>query len=220
MIKRLLVAVLALSFCGIVSAQEPQDPWVWPDQHIQDALYLHVGLGPKIGGGLAMATTPSFFDFDLKSRFAYQGGVAFNVNISHHSSLGLLGIGRWGLDVEVLYEARSFKAGNETLMMNYMEIPVLLQFYLAPEFHMEAGLTPTKLINISPDNLQSGNVVANMGGIKGDDVMISAGACFKTPFNLVIGLRYNLGISEWAENFHSKTSTVMASFNYLFPLIK
>ncbi len=220
MFKKFLITVLALSFCDITFAQEQQDQWIWPDQHIEDALYLHIGLGPTIGGGLAMATNPSFFDYDLKSGFAYQGGVAFNINVSHHSSLGLIGIGRWGVEIEALYGAKSYKAGNKTLLMNYLEIPMLLQFYLTQGLLVEAGLTPVKLINASPNYLQSGNVTADMGTMKVNDVMISAGACFKTPFGLAIGLRYNLGVSEWAENFHSKTSTAMASISYLFPLIK
>ena len=220
MFKRLLITTMALSFCAIGFAQEQQDRWVWPDEHIKEALFLHIGLGPKIGGGLAMASAPSFFDFDLKGGFAYQLGVSVNVHMAHHPSLSPQGIGRWGLEIEALYGSRSFKASNETMSMKCLEIPILLQFYITHSFQLEAGLTPVKTLNVSPEYLQTGNVVANTGNIKGDDIMVSAGACYKTAFGLVCGLRYNLGMSEWAENFHSKTSTVMVSASYLFPLIK
>ena len=220
MYKRLLIAILAMSFGGIVWAQNQQDRWIWPDEHIDDALFLHIGLGPKLGGGLAMATNPSFFDFDMKGGLAYQIGASVNIHIAHHPSLELQDIGRWGVEIEALFGSRRFNSGNETLVMNCLEMPILLQFYIAPDFQVEAGLTPVKLLSISPEYLQTGDVVAHVGHIKGNDVMASAGVCYKTAMGLDIGLRYNLGMSQWAENFHSKTSTAMVSVIYLFPLIK
>ena len=220
MYKRLLIIALALSICGLAFSQNQQDRWIWPDEHIKDALFLHIGLGPRIGGGLAMATNPSFFDFDLKGGLAYQIGASVNVHIAHHPSLDLFGIGHWGMEIEALYGSRNFNSGNGTMVMRCLEMPILLQFYFTPDFQVEAGLTPVKLLNISPEYLQTGNIVANVGAIKGNDVMVSAGACYKTSIGLDIGLRYNLGLSKWAENFHSKTSTMMVSVSYLFPLIK
>lgn len=221
MFKRLLIIILAIFFCAIAFAQEQQDSWIWPDEHIEDALFLQIGLGPKIGGGLAMATAPSFFDFDLKGSFAYQIGASVDVRIAHHPSLGPRGIGRLGLEIEALYGSRSFKAGNgRTMVMKCLEIPILLQLYITQDFQVKVGLIPVKGIGVSPDYLQTGNVVANVGDLKGDDLMFSAGICYKTTFGLAFGVCYNFGVSEWAENFHSKTSTAMVSINYLFSLIK
>ena len=220
MFKRLLIAILAMSFGGIVLAQNQQDRWIWPDEHIDDALFLHIGLGPKIGGGLAMATNPSFFDFVVKGGLTYQIGASVNIHIAHHPSLELQGIGRWGMEIEALLGSRRFNSNNKAIVMNCLEMPILLQFYITPDFQVETGLTPVKLLSISPEYLQTGNVVANVGNIKGNDVMISAGVCYKTTIGLDIGLRYNLGMSKWAENFHCKTSTAMVSVIYLFPLIK
>ena len=220
MFKRVLITDIVLLFCGITFAQQQQDCWIWPDEHIEDALFLQIGMGPKVGAGLAIATNPAFFDFDLKGGLAYQIGAAVNVHIANHPSLKPQGIGRLGLEIEALYGSRSFNAGNETMAMKCMEIPILLQFYINHDFQVEAGLTPVKLLGVSPDYLQTGCVVANVGNIKGNDVMVSAGLSYKTAIGLALGLRYNLGMSEWAENFHSKTSTAMVSVCYLFPLIK
>lgn len=220
MYKKLIITLVALLCCAVTFAQEQEDRWIWPDEHIKDAFFLHVGLGPKVGGGLAMATVPMFYDFELKGRFAYQLGVALNANLSQHPSLGLSGIGRLGLEIEALYGSQRFKSGDETVVMNCIEIPVMLQFYITREFQVEAGLTPTKMLKVSPEYLQAGNVVANLGGIQGGDVKISAGLAYKTAMGLAVGLRYNYGLSELAENFHSKTSTAMVSISYLFPLVK
>lgn len=220
MYKKLIIIALALVSCGVLLAQEQQDRWIWPDEHIEDALFLQIGIGPKIGAGLDIASNPSFFDFNFKGSLAYQLGAAINIHVAHHPSLSLHGIDRIGLGIEALYEQRSFDADNETLEMRCFEIPVLLQFYLNRNFQLETGLTPVKLLGVTPNFLQVGDVVANIGDIKGSDVMISVGACYRTTFGLVVDLRYNYGMSEWAENFHSKTSTVLFSFNYLFSLIK
>lgn len=219
MFKRLLFTAIVLSFCGIASAQQT-DHWIWPDEHIEDALFLQIGAGPKLGAGLAMATNPAFFDFDLKGGLAYQIGAAVNVHIANHPSVKPQGIGRWGLEIEALYGSRGFKAGNHGMAMKCLEIPILLQFYVNKDIQVEAGLTPVKHIGVTPDYLQTGDVVANVGNIKGNDVMVSAGASYKTAIGLAIGLRYNIGLSEWAENFHSKTSTAMLSVSYLFPIVK
>lgn len=218
--KKLLIITLTLLFCSVMLAQEQQDRWVWPDEHIEDALFLHIGIGPKLGAGLDKATDPSFSDFHFKSGLAYQLGAAVNIHVAHHPSLGLHGIDRIGLVIEALYEQRNFNAGDETMTMKCFETPLLLQFFLTRNFQLEAGLTPVKILNVAPTNLQTGPVVAHTGGITGSDVMVSAGACYKTDFGLIFGLRYNHGMSEWAENFHSKTRTMTVSLNYLFPLMK
>ena len=55
--------------------------------------------------------------------------------------------------------------------MKCLEIPILLQLYLTRSFIMEFGVTPAKILNVKPDYLQAGEVVANVGGIKGGNVM-------------------------------------------------
>lgn len=220
MYKKLIITFLVLLFSTSIFAQKQLDSWVWPDDHIEDALYLHIDVGPKIGGGFSMATKPVFFDFGLKGGFVYQIGASLNVRVAHHPSIGLRGIGRWGLGIEAFYASRSFNAGDKIMTIKCLEIPVLLQFYITKGFQIQAGLTPVKCLRVSPDYIQTGSVVANVGDMKGDDMMISLGACYKTAFGLSFGLRYNLGMSELAENFHSKTSTAMVMVSYLFPIIK
>lgn len=220
MYKKLIITSIALLFCVLTFAQEQEDRWIWPDEHKKDALYLHVDVGPKIGGGLGLATNPEFYDFSLKSGLAYQLGAALNVRVSHHPSFGLIGIGRVGIGIEVLYSSHNFNVGGNKMRISCLEIPILVRFYITPAFQIEAGATPTKLLKVSPDYLQVGNVVANVGGIRGGDVKISLGLGYNTPFGLAIGLRYNLGMSELAENFHSKISTAMVSVSYMIPLIK
>ena len=220
MIKKLALVIALLLLGGALFAQNHKDRWIWPDEHVEDVLFIKIGVEPKIGAGLGMASNPSFFDFSIKGGFAYQIGAALNVHVSHHPSLGLAGIGRVGLEIEALYSSQNLKVGQDNMRINCLEIPVLVQLFVTSNFQIEAGATPTMILKVSPEYLQAGNVVANVGDIRGGDVKVSVGVCYNTPFGLAIGLRYNLGMSELAENFHSKISTALFSVNYMFPLIK
>lgn len=218
--KRLLLTVLAFSFSVSIFAQTRQDQWVWPDEHIEDALYPHLGIGPRIGVGFATASQPDFFDFDMGGGLAYQLGAALNFNIGHHASLGLKGIGRLGIEIEALFGSRSFSTGHGSLSMKCVEIPVLIQFYIASEFLLEVGVTPVKSLGTKPNYLNAGTTAVNVSGIKADDIMLTAGASYKTKMGLMVDLRYNYGMSQWGENFESKTSTIILGLNYLFSLTK
>lgn len=219
MFKKLSTTVLALLLYGIVWAQEQPDRWVWPDTHIRDALFFKADIGPKIGAGVSI---PSYSSDDIhpKGGLAYQLGVAANIRVEHDSSLDLFGIGRWGMEVEALFSSRSFGFPNGTLSMKCFEVPILAQFCATSSIILEAGLTPIMFLGATPEYLQLEDEVAILSGMKGNDVMLSAGACYKTSFGLVVGLRYNHGTSDWAENFQGKTRMVMFSASYLFPIVK
>ena len=148
MYKKLIITSIAILFCVFAFAQEQEDRWIWPDEHKKDALYLHVDVGPEIGGGIGFATNPEFYDFSLKSGFAYQVGAALNVHVCHHSSLGLMGIGRVGLGIEALYSSQSFNVGGDKMRISCLEIPILVRFYVTNAFQIEAGATPTKLLKV------------------------------------------------------------------------
>ena len=139
--KRLLIAALAVLLCEITFGQDQHDRWIWPDEHIEDALFLQIGVGPKIGAGLGMASNPSFFDFNFKGGLAYQLGAAVNIHVAHHPSLKLHGIERVGLEIEALYGQYGFNADENTLKMKCLEIPMLLQLYLTRSLLLEFGVT-------------------------------------------------------------------------------
>ena len=85
---------------------------------------------------------------------------------------------------------------------------------------LEAGATLVHVLGCTPATLDYQGAHFNVGGIKGNDVMLSVGACIKTSFGLMLDARYNLGCSHLAGNFDTKVSTAMLSVVYLFTMVK
>ncbi len=124
-----------------------------------------LSLGPRVGGGLSMAT-----DGDLKftdgSGFCYDAGLGLNLRFGGKDSKGraLNGQGLFGIGLELNYAGYSVKTvADENLNLGYFEVPVLLQFYPAfqtkqmKNLYIEVGPMFSTLVSKSPDELKVDN---------------------------------------------------------------
>jgi hypothetical protein len=118
---------------------------------------------------------------------------------------------------------------------NYLDLGVLFKFYPVPNLYLGAG--PSVALNLSPDNLSyssNGDTVDNgvsydadsvvqstlresLGGL--DYFMISTGLGYEFSNNILIGFRYNFGLSDALETKengfrYSETQNIMHSFNF------
>ena len=213
--KKLLLIAFALLTCHALLAQEEWN-WFGSTQDKSNRFEL----GPKIGAGLAIATQPTNFSSSFSNGLAYQLGLSANMHFGRRYSTSPGGTGWFGLEAEVLYCGRnlSIEGKGTTLSMHCLEIPLLVQFYPIPSLAINAGPTFTKILKCSPEQLQLDDVVLNTGQLSGSDVMLTAGVAYKTPINLMLDLRYNLGFSALAGNMDSKVSTAMISIVYAFKL--
>ena len=216
--KKLLLIAFALLSCQALLAQEEE--WSWSSS-TQDKSY-RFELGPKIGAGLALATKPTNYSFNFSSGLAYQVGLSANMHFGRRYSTSPGGTGWFGLEAEILYGGRmlGIEGTKANMTMHCIEIPLLLQFYPAPSLAIEAGSTLTKIIKCSPEELQLENVVLNTGQLASNDVMITMGVAYKTPINLMLDLRYNMGLFALAGNLDSKISSLKASIVYVLKLSK
>ena len=119
-----------------------------------------------------------------------------------------------------MYGIRNLGTRSGKMTIRCVELPLLFQYYPTPSLAVEAGPTFVRTLKYTPDQLQFDNVVLNIGQISGGDIMLTFGACYKTPFSLVLDLRYNFGLSNMAGNLDCKNSSLMFSVAYLFELIK
>ena len=177
-------------------------------------------MGPKVGVGVSMGSHSNFHDMDFSPGLAYQFGAVFNAHFGRRFDLSDGGTGFLGLQVEANYSKRIVKLNSSPLSERCLEVPVLVQCYLSPTMALEAGATMVHLFGCSPAILDYQGAHFNTGGIKGNDVMLSVGACYKSSFGLMLDVRYNLGCSNLAGNFDTKISTAMASIVYLFTIVK
>ena len=214
-----MLAVASLCFGSTVFAQSQEDQWIWPDEYSTDEIMFSLDAGPAIGGGVSFATAPSLIA-NFSNGLFYQFGIAANGRIVHRMSPKPHGISRIGAGMEMMLSKSNIKTESETLGILCLNIPILLHCYLTSDFYFEAGVTFVKSLKTSPDWLQAGHLMLHSGDISYSDAMFSLGASYKTPSNLTLGLRYNKGTSNLAENLDSKTSNFVFSVSYRFPIVK
>lgn len=214
--KRLFFIVLSILFSIRLMAQPPGVSGF----RLYERDYK-ISIGPKAGVGMSTSTAVQLYDFKASYGMSYQAGVAVNAHFGKRSRFGFGngGTGWFGAEAEVLYGMRSLKINETAVRMSCVEVPLLAQVYPIPEMGIEAGVSMVKVLGFTPDVMQSDYAFLHTGQIKGGDVMLTAGLCFKAA-GMMIDARYNIGMSNLAGNFDAKVSTVTLSLAYLFNIVK
>lgn len=214
--KSLILALFALLFSNALNAQTPKTSGF----KLYERDYK-ICIGPKVGVGIAMGSVVTMFDFKASPGLSYQAGMAVNAHFGHRSSSKSNGggTGWFGAEAEALYSVRNLKMNEAAVRINCLEIPLLAQLYPISELGIEAGVTMVKVLNFTPDLLQSDYFFLHTGQISGGDVMLTAGLCFKAG-GMMMDLRFNKGVSGLADNFDAKISSLVLSMVYLISVVK
>lgn len=210
--KHLIVTLLVILFCKGLSAQSNSGFRTYSRDYCVD-------IGPKAGIGLAMGSAVPLYDFKASMGVSFQAGVVMNAHFGRRQGSGHGGTGWFGTEAEVLYGMRNLKINETAVRMSCVEVPILAQVHPIPEMGIEAGVTMVKVLSFTPDVMQSDYAFLHTGQIKGGDVMLTAGLCFKAA-GMMIDARYNYGMSNLAGNFDTKVSTVTLSLAYLINVVK
>lgn len=192
-----------------------------------------LSIGPRVGGGLSMAT-----DGDLKftdgSGLAYDAGLGVNLRFGGKDSRGraLNGQGLFGIGLELNYAGYSVKTvADENLNLGYFEVPLLLQFYPAfqtkqlKNLYIEVGPTFSALVSKSPDEIIVDKFSTYITkDLKGGDIKGTIGIGYRINRNgandgLYFNLRYNQGSSNLAGNLPTKVSSAELTIGYLFKCV-
>jgi hypothetical protein len=110
-----------------------------------------------------------------------------NVTAFHGGGYALIKITKFGIQPEALFSKR----GTDKIDMAYLDVPVMLKFYLLGGLNLQAGPQFGVLLNAEDEN---GDSVK--GILKGSDVSAALGAGWDLPFGLSVTGRYILGISD------------------------
>ncbi len=193
-----------------------------------------LSIGPRVGGGLAMASDENGFKFSDGSGFAYDAGLGVNLRFGGKDAKGraLNGQGLFGIGLELNYASYSVKTvADKNLNLGYFEVPVLLQFYPAfqtkqmKNLYVEVGPTFSALVSKSPDEIKVDPITTFItNDLKGGDIKGTIGVGYrinKTDANdgFYINLRYNQGFSKLAGNIPTKVSSAELTIGYLFKCI-
>lgn len=187
---------------------------------ISDTRKNVVSLGITAGGNYSMMSKYDPVDLGSLSGIGFQGGAVVNIHFGQRRGADA-GTGPIGLQVEALYAMHNMKTDlSDNIKLGYLEIPVLLKYYITPNVNIELGPTFSYILSKSPDVLKGTSTTIAIGELKGGDVKGTVGVSYQTKSGFYASARYNMGFSDLAGNFPCKVSTVSLSVGYLFNIFK
>ncbi|MFV8343074.1 porin family protein [Flavobacterium sp. XS2P39] len=116
---------------------------------------------------------------------------------------------------ELLYSTQGAEFDDGDLKLDYITIPVMLKYYVADSFSLEIG--PQVGFLVSAEEVG----VDIKDDVKSTDFGLNFGAGYDVTPNLIIGVRYNLGLNRWQEALfpgepESENSVFQISLGYRF----
>lgn len=187
---------------------------------IKDSRRNVVSLGITAGGNYSTMSKYDPVDLGSRSGIGFQGGAVVNIHFGQRRGADA-GTGPIGLQVEALYAQHSMKTDlSDDIKLGYLEVPVLLKYYITPNVNVELGPTFCYLLSKSPDMLRGTSTNIAIGELKGGDLKGTVGISYQTKSGFYASARYNIGLSELASNFPCKVSTATVSIGYLFNILK
>ena len=186
--KLFMVAAFALAAVS-VNAQNAVGQWT---------------IQPKIGMNIANLTDSDGAD----ARIGFVGGAELEYGITD-----IL-----GLSVGALYSMQGAKSDDVTLKLDYINIPILANVYVAKGFAVKLGLQPGFNVNSS---LKSEGITVDLDKIDMDaksfDLSIPVGLSYEYQ-SFVLDARYNWGVTKVVDGADSKNSVFQITLGYKFAL--
>lgn len=198
--KRILLAAVMAVSALTAMAQQPVGTW---------------SVQPKIGLNVASLTDGDDIDprygLAIGAEFQYQMTDVFALSIGAlYSAQGCTG---------KIDESDYYYVNNDaTLKMDYINIPILANFYLTKGLAVKIGLQPELNITAKTEiETSSAKVERDIEGEKSIALSIPIGLSYE--FNkFVIDGRYNFGVTKIMDDADSKNSVFQFTLGYKFAL--
>ncbi len=120
----------------------------------------------------------------------------------------------WGIQADVLYSQQGGDFDLGEFDTDYINIPVVLEFYLAKRIQVHAGPQFGFLINDNAKTI-AGNLISDIK-TNSTDISGVVGVGVDLPLNLRLEGRYNFGFTDVPENAKGKNSVVTLSVGMSF----
>ena len=181
--KKLLLAVVALMATMSVNAQQ-------------------MFLKPMVGGTLSTITGDH--SDDNKMKVGLVAGAEFGYNVTEQIAVtaGLL----------YSMQGSAIKDVDDNMKLDYLNIPILANYYVAPGFAIKAGIQPGILCSAKYGDYDIKDSYKSL------DIAIPIGVSYEIS-DFVIDARYNLGVANIYDSSHfkEKTSVIMLTLGYKIP---
>ncbi|CAM3662239.1 hypothetical protein FSS13T_00990 [Flavobacterium saliperosum S13] len=131
-----------------------------------------------------------FGEYRFSDKLSIQPGVAYS---------------RQGAETDEMYDAESNTTTKFKIALDYVNVPILLKYYVVKGFGVEAGpqigfLTTAKAKDIFVDGESSDIDVDIKDMFKSVDFGIDVGVFYDFQQGFLVGGRYNYGVSDIAED--------------------
>lgn len=194
--KIILTGVMVFTF-GFVNAQEK----------------AAMAFGVKGGLNISTITNADVDGVNSKSLVGFHVGFFGEFMVSY----------TFAIQPEILYSVQGteleFEGESGDLKLDYITIPVMAKYYVADAFSLELGPQIGFLVSAKT---KSGGVSEDVKDeLKSTDVSLNFGLGYDITENLMIGARYNLGLTRLQDELfpgedESKNSVFQISVGYKF----
>jgi len=195
--KFLFLLLTAILITGAANAQNINSP------------KGHINIGIK--GGV------NFYDINNDNNVSYDSKLGFNLGLLGHIHVAK----HFALQPEIQYSAQGAKYTNDNgdnkINLNYINVPVLLQYMWDNGFRLQAGPQAGILVSAKSENNDTKVDIKN--NYKPLDLGLSFGASYIHPSTGIgIDARYNLGLSNINKNgdVNSTNRGFQLSLFYIF----
>ena len=191
--KKLMIFAVMMLSAMTASAQQEVGTW---------------SVTPKVGINLAKVTNAN----DASMKVGLVAGADLNYQIAE----------KFAVSAGVFYSMQGAKSKDDgiktTAKLDYINIPILAQFYVVPGLALKAGIQPA--FNVKHKyKVESGgsSAEADYPDFKTFDFSIPLGVSYEFS-NFVIDARYNLGLTKLVDNGESsKNSVIQFTVGYIIP---
>ena len=168
----------------------------------------NVYIKPMVGGTLATLTGKGLDDNKMKFGLAVGAELGYAISSNNDLTAGLL----------YSMQGTASDDSDDNLNMDYLNIPILFNYYVAPGLAIKAGVQPGFLLSSKwgDEDMKDYNETF--------DLSIPLGLSYEFS-DFVIDARYNLGITDVAKSgkghhweSKAKNSVIMLTLGYKIPL--
>jgi hypothetical protein len=134
----------------------------------------------------------------------------------HAGAYGLIKVSKIGIQPEFLLSKRGYEDDNGTTKFTYIDIPVMLKYYIAAGFNVQMGPQFSTLLKAKDFD---GNSIRS--DLKESEVGAAIGAGIDLPAGLHISARYVLGLTDISDmSGGSKLKNNYFQFSLGYSLLK
>lgn len=214
-LKLLLITVFSAICLNTMAQQE----FVF-DEMKNDEPKLSTRIGIVGGFNLSsISSQSSSITSEFGIRPGFNVGVAANIRFCKRNERSSVKTGLLAFQPEVRYATMGGNNPDYSIGTGYLMIPAMFQVYPIKNMYIEFG--PEFALNLShtPNNVVVGNYQLDLANLKANDVLLGVGFGYAAN-GFTVGVRYNHGFSNMAENLLWKNYILQVNLGYAFSLGK